>query len=89
MQQPLFKTQQPIWSVRPKKFDIEEYLENFFYTRQTKIENFEIQGKQYKKFINEFWTPKQRQSNSLHGIAYRACFKAELPNFFIQILSWI
>ncbi len=30
-----------------------------------------------------FWTSKQRQSNSLHEISYRACFKAELPDYFI------
>jgi len=33
---------------------------------------------------DEFWTSKQRQSNSLHEISYRACFKAELPRYFIQ-----
>ena len=34
--------------------------------------------------IGEFWTAKQRQSHSLHEISYRACFKAELPEYFIQ-----
>lgn len=38
-------------------------------------------------FINEFWTSKQRQSNSLHEISYRACFKAQLPEFFISRLT--
>ena len=37
--------------------------------------------------INEFWTAKQRQSHSLHEISYRACFKAELPEFFISRLT--
>lgn len=32
----------------------------------------------------EFWTNRQRQANALHEIAYRACFKAQLPNYFIQ-----
>jgi len=40
-----------------------------------------------EKFINEFWTSKQRQSNSIHEISYRACFKAQLPNFFIEKLT--
>ena len=31
----------------------------------------------------EFWTNKQKQSNSIHEISYRACFKAQLPNYFI------
>ncbi len=33
------------------------------------------------------WTAKQRQSCALHEIAYRACFKAELPAFFISRLT--
>ncbi|MBV1704276.1 MAG: site-specific DNA-methyltransferase [Hyphomicrobiales bacterium] len=38
-------------------------------------------------FINEFWTARQRQSHNLHEISYRACFKAELPRFFIERLT--
>ncbi|MDX2083748.1 MAG: DNA methyltransferase [Rickettsiales bacterium] len=38
-------------------------------------------------FENEFWTSKQRKSSSLHEISYRACFKAELPSFFIKMLT--
>jgi len=38
-------------------------------------------------YINEFWTAKQRQANSLHEIAYRACFKPQLPRFFIDLLT--
>jgi hypothetical protein len=38
-------------------------------------------------FVNEFWTAKQRQANSLHEISYRACFKAQLPRFFIERLT--
>ena len=36
-----------------------------------------------KRYTNEFWTSKQRASHSIHEISYRACFKAQLPNFFI------
>src|SRR5437773_3959534 len=35
-------------------------------------------------FINEFWTSKQRAASSLHEISYRACFKPQLPRFFIE-----
>lgn len=35
----------------------------------------------------ELWTAKQRQGHSLHQISYRACFKPELPNFFIVRLT--
>src|SRR5947207_1869088 len=38
-------------------------------------------------FINEFWTSKQRAASSLHEISYRACFKAQLPRFFIERLT--
>ena len=38
-------------------------------------------------FVNEFWTAGQRQANRLHEISYRACFKAQLPEFFIQRLT--
>lgn len=38
-------------------------------------------------FVNEFWTSRQRQSHNLHEISYRACFKAELPRFFIEYLT--
>ncbi|HLP78065.1 MAG TPA: DNA methyltransferase, partial [Candidatus Paceibacterota bacterium] len=36
---------------------------------------------------NEFWTAKQRQASSLHEISYRACFKPQLPRFFIERLT--
>jgi len=38
-------------------------------------------------FINEFWTSRQRQASRLHEISYRACFKPQLPAFFIDRLS--
>lgn len=36
---------------------------------------------------NEFWTAGQRQAHSIHEISYRACFKAQLPEFFIARLT--
>jgi hypothetical protein len=38
-------------------------------------------------FTNEFWTARQRQAHSLHEISYRACFKPQLPRFFIRLLT--
>lgn len=38
-------------------------------------------------FVNEFWTSKQRAASSLHEISYRACFKPQLPRFFIERLT--
>ena len=33
---------------------------------------------------NEFWTAKQRAGHSIHEISYRACYKPQLPAYFIQ-----
>ena len=38
-------------------------------------------------FINEFWTARQRQAHALHEVSYRACFKPQLPAFFIERLT--
>src|SRR5437868_6484285 len=38
-------------------------------------------------YINEFWTSKQRAASSLHEVSYRACFKPQLPRFFIERLT--
>lgn len=38
-------------------------------------------------FINEFWTSRQRQAHRIHELSYRACFKPQLPAFFIERLS--
>ncbi len=38
-------------------------------------------------FANEFWTARQRQASSLHEVSYRACFKPQLPRFFIERLT--
>ncbi len=77
--------------------DIDKYLKNFRLKSQadvsikspqkTKIEFIKIDGKKYPKYINEYWTSKQRQASSIHEVAYRACFKAQLPRFFIDLLS--
>lgn len=36
---------------------------------------------------NEFWTAGQRQAHSIHEVSYRACFKPQLPEFFIERLT--
>ena len=48
-------------------------------------EAFEAGGIPY--FVNEFWTAAQRQAHPIHEISYRACFKAQLPEFFIARLT--
>lgn len=37
--------------------------------------------------VNEYWTARQRQGHSLHEVSYRACFKPQLPAFFLQRLT--
>ena len=69
------------------------FLENFTYYESedlfngpltTNVEIQNIDNCKIYKFTNEFWTSKQRQANSIHEISYRACFKPQLPRFFIQ-----
>src|SRR5687768_10112477 len=38
-------------------------------------------------FVNEFWTSGQRKAHSIHEVSYRACFKPQLPEFFIRRLT--
>jgi hypothetical protein len=37
--------------------------------------------------VNEYWTAGQRQASALHEVSYRACFKPQLPEFFIARLT--
>ncbi len=37
--------------------------------------------------VNEFWTAGQRQAAAIHEVSYRACFKPQLPEFFIGRLT--
>ncbi len=38
-------------------------------------------------FSGEFWTSRQRAAHRLHEVSYRACFKPQLPRFFIDHLT--
>ena len=40
-----------------------------------------------RRYTGEFWTSRQRQASALHEISYRACFKPQLPRFFIDLLT--
>lgn len=39
------------------------------------------------RHVGEFWTSRQRQASSIHEISYRACFKPQLPRYFIERFS--
>jgi hypothetical protein len=48
---------------------------------------FDLCGKSFPRFRGEFWTSAQRKGSSIHEISYRACFKPQLPGFFIGHLT--
>ncbi len=38
-------------------------------------------------YQSEMWTAMQRQASSIHEISYRACYKPQLPAYFIERLT--
>jgi len=54
---------------------------------KTLVESLYLEGRRIAVYINEFWTARQRQASSLHELSYRACFKPQLPRFFIELLT--
>lgn len=67
--------------------DAARYIKDFVLTSKTKTEYININSNEIPVYINEFWTSKQRQASSIHEISYRACFKPQLPRFFINLLT--
>lgn len=55
--------------------------------KHTHLKCLNLEGYSTNLFINEFWTARQRQSSSIQEISYRACFKPQLPRFFIKLLT--
>ena len=53
----------------------------------TQCETWEYEGGKVSVYFNEFWTSKQRACHSLHEVSYRACFKPQVPRFFIERLT--
>jgi len=51
------------------------------------VEEVDLPHGRVQYFTNEFWTSKQRQAHSLQEISYRACFKPQLPRFFIHLFT--
>jgi len=63
-------------------------VENFAeFGEATLVERREVCGVSVPFFVNEFWTSKQRAGHSLHEVSYRACFKPQLPRFFVERLT--
>ena len=55
--------------------------------KETRILDFPDPAISIPVYVNEFWTSKQRAAHSLHEVSYRACFKPQLPRFFISRLT--
>jgi DNA modification methylase len=53
----------------------------------SRVEELEAGSTRAPVFINEYWTSRQRQASSIHEVSYRACYKPQLPRFFIQLLT--
>ena len=61
-----------------------DMLRQFTFNGAATLESNET-GVRY--FVNEYWTSGQRQGHTLHEVSYRACFKPQLPEFFIARLT--
>ncbi len=78
---------------------INNYLKNFTLNKETQLnifdgcpgatvtEQLDVNQSSIPLFINEYWTSRQRQTASIQEISYRACFKPQLPRFFIDLLT--
>jgi hypothetical protein len=69
--------------------EVETFREFGLATRKitTAYEALNGQARLAPTCVNEFWTARQRQASSLHEVSYRACFKPQLPRFFIERLT--
>jgi hypothetical protein len=61
--------------------------QQFALTQDTRHRELPLTTAPIAVYCGEFWTAKQRQAARLHEISYRACFKPQLPAFFIERLS--
>ena len=65
--------------------DIHWELRSFFdFNRFTATDIKHIAQVSVPIYENEFWTSKQRDCHSIHEVSYRACYKPQLPDFFIR-----
>jgi len=66
----------------------EKHLVDFIqFGKPTLIEHYPDRQLDIPIYVNEYWTSKQRAAHSLHEVSYRACFKPQLPAFFIHRLT--
>src|SRR6185369_10023151 len=79
----------PVSSSEPLEEQLAAFREFGEATRELSTHAVTFDGKpvEVRTFVNEFWTARQRQASSLHEVSYRACFKPQLPRFFIERLT--
>jgi len=58
-----------------------------FDTKGRQSREIQIHSDGYPIITDEFWTSKQRQGSSIQEVSYRACFKPQLPNYFINLFT--
>ena len=85
----LWETPSPSKPRKPLLDDLRNFNEFSQATRELVTNFTPPSGEQISvpTLVNEFWTARQRQAHSLHEISYRACFKPQLPRFFIERLT--
>lgn len=79
----------------PAEIDLVSFFKDFSFEEKhrdqpeqnTQIESYSAGNIKTLRYVNEFWTSRQRQAASIHEISYRACFKPQLPRFFIKLLT--
>ena len=79
----------------PAETDLVSFFKEFSFEEKhrdqpeqiTQIESYSAGNIKTLRYVNEFWTSRQRQAASIHEISYRACFKPQLPRFFIKLLT--
>lgn len=79
----------------PAEIDLVSFFKEFSFEEKhrdqpeqnTQIASYSAGNIKTLRYINEFWTSRQRQGASIHEISYRACFKPQLPRFFIKLLT--
>ncbi len=78
----------PKFAKRSRLTDSREFhyeLRSFFeFNRFTGTKERHFADLRIAVYENEFWTSKQRDGHSLHEVSYRACYKPQLPGFFIE-----
>jgi hypothetical protein len=89
-----FMSNEPLFPEMKDIDDLDSELSRFIYdgsdseeSRTTERTVVTISEQVIPHFVNQFWTSRQRKGNSLHEVSYRACFKPQLPGFFIERLS--